>query len=342
MPRRRANSTTSWTMRKYGPKPELSIDRELAAGPLALLPGEVLGRGEPRHDRLAQGLGKEAGGERRHDVLEGEGAPLGDLERARQGLLRLRPESLERRRLLARAENADAAGELLLFRGERDLLGDGMEEDETVRAPDELEGAGPDERQAGGRPLPRLHVRRPPEVGELTAEVEVAGGHLLPQFGQDAGFAPLRPSRPRAFRRCSRLPLRLALRVPALDRGASRTGGNVDDDEPVGAPDLLPVEDLHQVPVTLRVLHEEDEALPGDLELASEQGPEPGPRGRPLPLAPAVDVADVREGRRRKPPLRRPGRGLGDRGPAPALAENGMDAQGDEHRRRLIWSARPS
>jgi NADH-quinone oxidoreductase subunit G len=42
----------------------------------------------PRHARIA---GEEVGGERRYDVLEGEGAPLGDLERSFEGLFRLRP-----------------------------------------------------------------------------------------------------------------------------------------------------------------------------------------------------------------------------------------------------------
>ncbi len=146
-------------------------DAQLAAGPLAFLPGEILGRGQPGHDRLAQGLGKNVRGKVGHDVFEGENAFFGRLERALEGLLRFRAEPPDGQSLLVRAEEPDLGSELFAFRRERNLLLDGVKEDEPLRARRELERVGPDEGQAGRAGL----GGRSPEVREVNAYVEVAG-----------------------------------------------------------------------------------------------------------------------------------------------------------------------
>ena len=135
--------------------------------------------------------------------------------------------------------------------------------------------------QTRGRPEARAlarQLRRPPEIGEVTADVEIAGRHLFPQFGQDAGFPGARPAGPGLFQR---LPSSLFAPQPGADPrrrlDVSLPGRDVDRDQAVGAPDLLPVEDLHQVPVALRVLHQKDEPLPAISSSQPKRGLNPAP-----------------------------------------------------------------
>src|SRR4030042_1882977 len=79
MPRRRANSTMSWTTRKYGPKPRWSAAGGPRRGPRAPLPGQVRRRREALRDDLPEAPREEVGRKTGDDAVEGELALLGDL-----------------------------------------------------------------------------------------------------------------------------------------------------------------------------------------------------------------------------------------------------------------------
>ena len=165
-------------------------------------------------------------------------------------------------------------------------------------------------REWGHVPLVRVPVfQDPPEVREIRPDVEVARRDLLAQVGQHRGFARIR--------RAS---------SPALP-----VAGNVDHDEPGRVADLPAVEDLHEVRVALARLDQEDEPPAAALELAAEDGLEAARRRDALPLAPAVDVARVRQGRGREPLSRGPARRLFERDAPLPPAVHRMKAERHEH-----------
>ena len=195
---------------EVGAEARLLDRRELAAGPLALLPGQVLRRREPLHDDLAEGPGEEVGREVGDDVLEDELALFGDLGRPGQGVLGGVAEAAQGQRLLVRPEEPHLAQEPVALRRVGDLLLDGVEEDEALRARQVLEGVGPDDGQSANgtcTSLVRVPVfQQPTEVPEIRPEVEVARRDLLPQLGQHRGFA--RPAAGRVALPRGTVPLR--------------------------------------------------------------------------------------------------------------------------------------
>jgi hypothetical protein len=302
---------------------------KLAEGPLALLPGQALGRREPLHDDLAEGPGEEVGRQVGDDVLEDEAALLGDVEGPGQGVLGRVAEAAQGQGLLAGAEELHPAEEPVALGRIGDLLLDGVEEDEPLGAGQVLDRVGPDDGQG---------MEYSPVVPELGPDIEVARRDLPAEVGQARLLA-----RPTSW---GHVPLvRVPLSVPVPGPGSRRSSvRDVDHDQSPGVADLPAVEDLHEVRVALARLDQEDQAPAAQLELAAEQGLEAAPRREALPLAPAVDVADVGQGRGREPLARRPAGRLLERDAPLAPAVDRMQAQRHEHGSRspLTSSATPS
>ncbi len=150
-------------------------DVELAAGPLPLAPAQAGGVPEAFQDELAQGPRENVRGERRHDVLEGEAAFLGGLERPLKGFPGGGAELLEGERLLVGAEEADRRRQPVLLRRKGDFLADGADQGQAVGALDEFERVGPDDGETAGlRPL-----RHPAEVGKIAAQVEILSREIV-------------------------------------------------------------------------------------------------------------------------------------------------------------------
>ncbi len=316
---------------EVGAEARLLDGGELAAGPLALLPGQVLRGGQPLLDDLAEAPREEIGREVGDDAVEGELALFGDLGRPGQGLLRRVAEAAQGQGLLVRAEDPDFREQPVALGRVRDLFLDGAEEDEALGAGQVLDGVGPDDGQVeflGTRSNFRMvHV---PEIRRKFAnsapKYKSPRRDLLAQLGQTRALA--HPGGHVPFS------------VPVFGLGGRRSPvRHVDHDESRRVADLAPVEDLHEVRVALSRPDQEDEAPAADFELAAEERPVPAGRRDALPLAPAVDVADVREPRRRKPSGRRPARRLLERDAPPAPAVHGMDAERDEHAVHLVRDA---
>ena len=133
---------------EVGAEARLLDGGELAAGPLALLPGQVLRGREPLLDDLAEAPREEVGREAGDDAVEGELALFGDLGRPGQGAFAGVAEAAQGQGLLVRAEDPDLREEPVALGRVRDLLLDGVEEDEALGAGQVLDAGWP-RRRAG-------------------------------------------------------------------------------------------------------------------------------------------------------------------------------------------------
>ncbi len=134
---------------EVGAEARLLDGGKLAAGPLALLPGQALRGREPLLDDLAEAPREEVGREVGDDAVEGELALFGDLGRPGQSVLRRVAEAAQGQGLLVGPEDPDLRQEPVALGWVRDLFLDGAEEDEALGAGQVLDGVGPDYGQIG-------------------------------------------------------------------------------------------------------------------------------------------------------------------------------------------------